>query len=61
MITYCIETLYHFTCSRCKQGWSVGDFNKKKEHVFTCPHCGLVDRLKEDQRRERCKPKNTAL
>jgi len=25
MITYTIETLYHFSCEKCKKWWSIGD------------------------------------
>ena len=37
MITYSIETLYHFNCSECGGWWSIGDAPDKL--TWLCPHC----------------------
>lgn len=38
-----VEILYHFTCERCKNWWSIAmektGWNPKK---MWCPHCGYV-------------------
>lgn len=38
MITYAIETLYHFHCDNCSEWWSIGDWSPVQ--TMTCPHCG---------------------
>lgn len=40
---YSIETLFHFTCSSCKNWWSyASEEHHAPSHMF-CPHCGQND------------------
>ncbi len=34
-----VEKISHFSCSKCKKWWSVGDAPKVKKKWF-CPWCG---------------------
>ena len=45
MITYTIETLYHFSCEKCKKWWSIGDPFWSSYKTMTCPHCGEESKL----------------
>jgi DNA-directed RNA polymerase subunit RPC12/RpoP len=47
MITYVIETLYHFCCGECGGWWAIGDPPDK--HEWICPHCGHRSYTKEQQ------------
>ncbi len=42
---YSIEVLYHFSCGKCQNWWSIGDFQSGKNNHLTCPHCGWVGEL----------------
>ena len=54
-IRYTVETLYHFSCDKCKKWWSIADFAywllpHKAHHSLkklTCPHCGFKSKLKK--------------
>ena len=42
---YTIEMLFHFTCSQCKNWWSIALMHDKAMNVYPegksyCPHCG---------------------
>ena len=37
MITYSIEELYQFSCSVCKNWWTISDY---KSGELYCPRCG---------------------
>lgn len=55
MITYSVETLYHFSCGECKKWWSIGDHQMNIGKALTCPHCGKQQALTEAEPWE---PKN---
>ena len=39
-ITYTIETLHHFRCSRCEAWWSIGDWDQPAyDETMCCPQC----------------------
>ena len=44
MITYTIETLYHFNCEECHSWFSIGDFEENIDEL-TCPSCGITQLL----------------
>jgi len=46
MITYTIETLYHFSCEKCKKWWSIGDPFWASYKTMTCPHCGKYSTIR---------------
>ena len=48
MITYTIETLYHFSCEKCKKWWSIGDPFWASYKTMTCPHCGKESKLERN-------------
>ena len=42
---YTIEMIFHFTCSQCKNWWSIADTHHKDKNFYAegrayCPHCG---------------------
>jgi hypothetical protein len=39
VITYSVETLYHFRCGMCARWWTIGDWARDINHM-NCPHCG---------------------
>ena len=52
---YTVETLYHFTCGKCKGWWSYAtiptaiydvDLHLSSNIDIFCPHCGANERAK---------------
>lgn len=39
MITFSVETLFHFQCTECKNWWSIGDFDIDNIDTLGCPFC----------------------
>ena len=46
MITYSVETLYHFQCDRCSKWWTIGDWDESADSMC-CPHCGVRQEVEE--------------
>ena len=55
MHEYTVETLYHFTCDKCKGWWSHAtiptviygaDLHLPPNIDFFCPHCGADEKVK---------------
>ena len=40
------EILNHFSCSKCKKWWTIGDAPKTKREWF-CPWCGEKNKYKK--------------
>lgn len=41
MFEYSIEILHHFSCSRCRNWFTIGDLKIESGLILTCPHCGM--------------------
>ena len=52
MITYSEETIFHFSCGKCTQWFSIADWDKNETQKLTCPLCGKKQRVEQCQRFE---------